>query len=86
MLAAGHNAAVQIDTSIRGCTNTEPASQGSFTRGLTSKIHALVDANGLPAKLGFRPGEAHDNRLCPELPAGLQPRSMLLAVPLIRIS
>jgi transposase len=38
-----------------------------------------VDANGLPVQLGLTPGESHDNRLCPELLAGLQPRSMLLA-------
>jgi transposase len=46
--------------------------------GLTSKIHAVVDADDLPVQLGLTPGEAHDNRLCPEL-LGLQPRSMLLA-------
>jgi hypothetical protein len=31
--------------------------------GLTSKVHAVVDANGLPVRLGLTPGEAHDNRL-----------------------
>ena len=30
-------------------------------------------------QLGLTPGEAHDNRLCPELLTGLQPQSMLLA-------
>jgi hypothetical protein len=44
-----------------------------------SKIHAIVDANGLSVQLGLTPGETHDNRLCPELLAGLQPQSMLLA-------
>jgi len=34
--------------------------------GLTSKVHAVVDANGMPTQLGLTPGEAHDNRLCPE--------------------
>src|SRR4051812_46318382 len=33
--------------------------------GLTSKIHAVVDTNGLPVHLALTPGEAHDNRLCP---------------------
>jgi transposase len=37
-----------------------------------------VDANGLSVQLGLTPGET-DNRLCPELLAGLQPQSMLLA-------
>jgi len=30
---------------------------------LTSKIHALVDSNGLPVRLALSAGEAHDNRL-----------------------
>jgi transposase len=38
-----------------------------------------VDANVLPVQLGLTPGEAHDNRLCPELLTRLQPQSMLLA-------
>jgi transposase len=46
---------------------------------LTSKIHAVVDANGLPVQLGLTPGEAHDNRLCSLFLTGLQPRTMLLA-------
>src|SRR5262249_15684524 len=40
---------------------------------------AVVDANGLPVRLGLSPGEAHDNRLCPVLLAGLRPRTMVLA-------
>jgi transposase len=85
-LAAGHDAAVQmIDTSaVRvhqhgACiADNNHQDMGRLRGGLTSKIHALVDTNGLPVQLGL-PGEAHDNRLCPELLAGLQPRSMLLA-------
>jgi transposase len=30
---------------------------------LTSKIHAVVDANGLPVRLALTAGQAHDNRL-----------------------
>ena len=30
--------------------------------GLTSKIHAVVDTNGLPVRLGLIAGETHDNR------------------------
>ena len=52
---------------------------GRSRGGLTSKIHAVVDANGLPVQLGLTPGEAHDNRLCSVLLTGLQPRTMLLA-------
>jgi hypothetical protein len=53
------------------CTNTEPVSRTTITEiwvaregGLTSKIHAAVDTNGLPVHLASTPGEAHDNRLC----------------------
>jgi transposase len=46
---------------------------------LTSKIHALVDANGLPVRPALTPGEAHDNRLARKLLSRLKPGSMLLA-------
>src|SRR3954464_12188330 len=36
---------------------------------LTSKIHAVVDTNGLPVHLALTPGEAHENRLCSVLPS-----------------
>lgn len=49
------------------------------SRGLTSKIHALVDANGLPVRLALTAGEAHDNRLADKLLSRLESDSMLLA-------
>jgi transposase len=52
---------------------------GRSRGGLTSKIHAVVDTNGLPVHLGLTPDEAHDNRLCSVLLNGLNPRTMLLA-------
>jgi transposase len=52
---------------------------GRSRGGLTSKVRAVVDATSLPARLGLSPGEAHDNRLRPALPAGLLPKTMLLA-------
>jgi transposase len=52
---------------------------GRSRGGLTSKVHAVVDANGLPVRLGLSRGEAHDNRFCPVLLAGLRPRTMVLA-------
>jgi transposase len=42
-------------------------------------VHVVVDANGLPVRLGVTPGEAHDNPLCPLLLAGLRSRTMVLA-------
>jgi len=52
---------------------------GRSRGGLTSKIHALVDGNGLPIRLGFTAGEAHDNRLAGKLLSRLQSGAMLLA-------
>jgi transposase len=86
-LAATHDGAVQmINTSVvrvhqhGACiAGNKEQHMGRSRGGLTSKIHAVVDANGLPVQLGLTPGEAHDNRLCPELLTGLQPQSMLLA-------
>ena len=86
-LAAAHDAAVQmIDTSIirvhqQGACIANNSGQhiGRSRGGLTSKIQAVVDANGLPVRLGLTPGEAHDNQLCSTLLTGLQPRTMLLA-------
>jgi transposase len=35
---------------------------GRSRGGLTTKIHALVDANGLPIRLKLTEGQAHDGR------------------------
>jgi hypothetical protein len=40
---------------------------GRSRGGLTSKIHAVVDTNGLPARLALTAGEMHDNRLADKL-------------------
>jgi transposase len=86
-LTAAHDAAVQmIDTSVvrvhqhGGCVaDNKQQHMGRSRGGLTSKIHAVVDANGLPVQLRLTPGETHDNQLCTELLMGLQAKSMLLA-------
>jgi transposase len=86
-LAAGHDAAVQmIDTSVvrvhqhGACiADNNPQDMGRSRGGLTSKIHAVVDSNGLPVNLALTPGEAHDNRLCSILLSALLPQTMLLA-------
>jgi hypothetical protein len=59
-LAAAHDAAVQmIDTSIvrvhqhGACiSRNKRQSMGPSRGGLTSKIHAVVDGNGLPVRQG----------------------------------
>ena len=82
-LAAGHDAAVQmIDTSVvrvhqhGACiADNNHQDMGRSRGGLTSKIHAVVDTNGLPVHLALTPGEAHDNRLCSVLLSALLPRA-----------
>jgi transposase len=52
---------------------------GRSRGGLTTKIHAVVDRNGLPVRLALTPGQDHDNALATDLLANLKPRSLLLA-------
>ena len=85
-LAAGHDAAAQmIDTSVvrvhqhGSCTaDNNHQDMGRSRGGQTSKIHAVVDTNGLSVHLALTP-EAHDNRLCLVLLSALLPQTMLLA-------
>jgi transposase len=86
-LAAAHDAAVQmIDTSIvrvhqhGACIKRNQRQlMGRSRGGLTSQIHAVVDANGLPVRLALTRGETHDNRLAGKLLSRLKSGSMLLA-------
>lgn len=86
-LAAAHDTAVQmIDTSIvrvhqhaASITRGKKQSMGRSRGGLTSKIHAVVDTNGLPVQLALTAGEAHDNRLAGKLLCRLKAGTMLLA-------
>src|SRR5690242_19737159 len=86
-LAGAHDAAVQmIDTSIvrvhqhGACiTRNRRQSMGRPRGGLTSKIHAVVDTNGLPVRLALTAGEAHDNRLAGRLLSRLKSGTTLLA-------
>ena len=47
--------------------------------GLTTKIRACVDTNGLPVRLELTTGEAHDKRLVTKLLSDLKSGVMLLA-------
>ena len=86
-LGAGHDAAIRmIDTSMvrvhqhaATIANGARQAQGRSRGGLTTKLHAVVDASGLPLKLEVTPGEAHDNRLCSALLRGLEPKAMVIA-------
>jgi transposase len=44
---------------------------GRSRGGLTTKIHALVDANGLPIAIKLTEGQAHDGRSAADLLHGL---------------
>jgi transposase len=52
---------------------------GRSRGGLTTKIHALVDANGLPVALKLSEGQAHDGRSAADLLGGLGPGQILMA-------
>ena len=86
-LAGAHDTAVQmIDTSIvrvhqhGACImRNRQQSMRRSRGGLTSKIHAVVDTNGLPVRLALTAGEAHDNRLAGKLLSRLTSETMLLA-------
>lgn len=52
---------------------------GRSRGGLTTKIHALVDARGLPITLKLTPGQAHDGRSAGDMLTGLGRDAVLLA-------
>jgi transposase len=52
---------------------------GRSRGGLTTKIHALVDANGLPITLKITEGQAHDGRSARDMLADLGKGDILLA-------
>ena len=53
---------------------------GCSRGGLTTKIHTVVDASGLPLRFALSPGEAHDSTLAgPLLDEHLPPDSFVLA-------
>ena len=52
---------------------------GRSRGGLTTKIHALVDANGLPVALKLTPGQAHDGRSAADMLDAVGPDQILLA-------
>jgi transposase len=52
---------------------------GRSRGGLTTKIHALVDANGLPIRLKITEGQAHDGRSADDMLATVHAGCVLLA-------
>lgn len=84
-LATAHDAAVQmIDTSIvrvhqhgAGITRNRRQSMGRSRGGLTSKIHAVVDSNGLPY-VGVEPRRGPRRSTCRK--TALSPEARVNAV------
>jgi len=56
-----------------------PGCMGRSRGGLTTKIHAVVDADGLPIALKLTPGQAHDGRSADGLLESLDAGDILLA-------
>lgn len=52
---------------------------GRSRGGLTTKIHVVTDANGLPVRLAITPGQTHDVVPAGELLSGLKDGQLLLA-------
>ena len=52
---------------------------GRSRGGLTTKIHALVDFNGLPVVLKLTEGQAHDGRSAADMLGGVEQGQILLA-------
>ncbi|SMF82123.1 transposase, IS4 family [Tistlia consotensis] len=52
---------------------------GRSRGGLTTKIHALVDAEGRPVALKLTPGQAHDGKSAADMLDGLGEDQILLA-------
>lgn len=52
---------------------------GRSRGGLTTKIHALVDANGLPIGLKLTEGQAHDGRSAADMLTNIRDEQVLLA-------
>jgi len=86
-IATASDVAVQmIDTSVirvhqhGSCIKKgDQSCTGRSSGGLTTKIHAVVDANGLPIRLALSPGQDHDSLLATGLLDGLGSNRMLLA-------
>jgi transposase len=52
---------------------------GRSRGGLTTKIHALVDANGLPITIKLSEGQAHDGKSAADMLDGIGDGQILLA-------
>ena len=86
-IAAAHEGNIQMidSTSVRAHQQAATAKRGDRDHclgrsrgGLTTKIHVVVDAQGLPIRLGLTAGQAHDGQIADTLLDHLGPRTIVL--------
>ena len=87
-ITAAHDGDIQMidSTSVRAHQQAATAKRGVADHclgrsrgGLTTKIHVVVDAQGLPIRLGLTAGQAHDGQIADTLLDHLGPRTIVLA-------
>ena len=89
-ITAAHHGDIQMidSTSVRAHQQAATAKKGGADAdhclgrsrgGLTTKIHAVVDAQGLPIRLGLTTGQAHDGQIADTLLNQLGPHTIVLA-------
>lgn len=74
-IAAAHDGDSQMIDSTSVCAHQQAATAkgdtdqclGRSRGGLTTKIHVVVDAQGLPIRLGLTAGQAHDGQIADQL-------------------
>jgi transposase len=87
-IIAAHHGDIQVidTTSVRAHQKAATATKGDADHclgrsrgGLTTKIHAVVDAQGLPTGPGLTAGQTHDGQIADRLLDHLGPRIIVLA-------
>jgi transposase len=84
-ITVAHDGDIQMidSTSVRvhqqAATAKRGVQIGRSRGGLTTKIHVVVDAQGLPIRLGLTAGQAHDGQIADTLLDHLVPRTIVLA-------
>ncbi len=73
------SSSVRVHQHAAGARSAGDRCMGRSRGGLTTKIHALVDANGLPLRFDLTGGQVHDSQAAAKLLDGLQPDCFVLA-------
>src|SRR5690242_7080719 len=68
-----------LSTPTEALDHARSECMGRSRGGLTTKIHALVDANGLPIAIKLTEGQAHDGRSAADMLDGVLTGQILLA-------